>query len=70
MAFPFGVKPSRGFLIRNPLPETLNHMVLWGKNGLDVGPAADFFFVAFASLQAAAVVVLVCVDVVAFVSHG
>lgn len=28
------------------------------------------FFVAFASLQAAALVVLVCLDVVAFASHG
>lgn len=29
-----------------------------------------FFVVGFASLQAAAVVVLVCLDVVAFASHG
>lgn len=68
VAFPFGVmKPCKGSLTGFHAKDSLNHMVLRGRKGLDVGTEAYFLaYVVFASPGAAAVVVLVCPDAVAF----
>lgn len=71
VAFPFGVKPCKGSLIGFHAKDSLNHMVLWARNGLDVGTEAYFLgYAVFASARAAAVVVLARPDAVAFAFDG
>lgn len=50
VVFPFGVKPCKGSPTGLNAKDSLNHMVLWGKGGLDVGTEAYFVaYVVFAS---------------------
>lgn len=48
--FPVGVKPCKRSLTGFNAKDSLNHMVVWGKSGLDVGTEAYFLaYVVFAS---------------------
>lgn len=42
VAFRFGVKPCKWTLIGFNAKDALDHMVLWGRKGLDVGTGAYF----------------------------